>query len=93
MATDITVSRPQLTSQVKKIVMNIYNYFQNQNQTYNYFQNQDERESETDVEIKAATATGSSIRSLYRTKQQSRGGHYTVPTLQNKDITSDGSSG
>lgn len=59
----MTVSRPRLTSQAKKIqiIMNLYNCLRNQ----------DKKESETDVEIRtAAAATGMSVRSLHRIKQQ-----------------------
>lgn len=59
----------RLTSQTRKIIMNVYNYFRHHH----------ERESETDVMIRTAAATGISIRSLQRIKQQHRSGVIKSP--------------
>lgn len=52
----------RLTSQSRRIILNVYNHYRNQ----------DERESEMDVESKTVAATGISIRTLQRIKRQHR---------------------
>ncbi|XP_066970876.1 uncharacterized protein [Macrobrachium rosenbergii] len=52
----------RLTSQSRRIILNVYNHYRNQ----------DQRESEMDVERKTAAATGISVRTLQRIKRQHR---------------------
>ncbi|XP_042893704.1 uncharacterized protein LOC122267665 [Penaeus japonicus] len=59
----------RLRSQTRKIIMNVYNYFRDQ----------DEQESETDVDLRIAAATGISVRSLHTIKQQHRRGGIKSP--------------
>lgn len=60
---------PRLTSQTRKVIMNVYHYFRQQ----------DERECEVDVELRTAAATGISVRSLHRIKRQHRCGEIKSP--------------
>ncbi|KAK3868824.1 hypothetical protein Pcinc_025862 [Petrolisthes cinctipes] len=60
---------PRLTSQARNIIMNVYHYFRHQ----------DERESEIDVELRTASATGISARSLHRIKRQHQCGEIKSP--------------
>ena len=52
----------RLTSQSRRIILNVYNHYRNQ----------EERESEMNVESKTVAATGISIRTLQRIKRQHR---------------------
>ena len=69
MAVDMPLGRPRLTSQARRITTYVHSYFRSQ----------DERECEADVEIKTAAATGVSVRSVQRIKQQSKRGHIQSP--------------
>ncbi|XP_042210282.1 uncharacterized protein LOC121858120 [Homarus americanus] len=59
----------RITSQVRKIVLNIYKYLRYQ----------DVQQSETDIELRTASVTGISVRSLHRIKQQHRVGVIKSP--------------
>lgn len=59
----------RLTSQTKTVIMNVYNFFRQQ----------DERECEADVIDRTAAATGISIRSIQRIKQQHKSGVLNCP--------------
>ncbi|XP_069973641.1 uncharacterized protein [Penaeus vannamei] len=59
----------RIRSQTRKVIMNVYNYFRHQ----------DERESETDVDLRIAAATGISVRSFHSIKQQYRCGVIRSP--------------
>lgn len=60
---------PRITSDTRRMAMYVYNYFRHQ----------DEQESETDVMRRTAAATGISVRSLQRIKQQHRCGVIKSP--------------
>ncbi|MPC50180.1 hypothetical protein E2C01_044003 [Portunus trituberculatus] len=67
---DMKVRRQRITTQAKKIILSVHKHLRDQ----------DEKISETDLEIRTSAATGISVSSLHRIKQQSKWGRIQSPS-------------